>query len=217
MSKSLSLKLPIAVAVILLVAGYAGLEAWPERMEPAGFGVIRINNEVITEDVLEVGDSPIEVPSSSTLDTLDWRLYQSEEFGFEIKYPPALSGLERTYNSEGIVGGINFRLPSQGQSDPSEPYQFNARRFFTDWITDPCAPHPAGVQTDELIGGFSFTKSEARNSDVTLSSIIHIGRHNGVCYRLSYFDRLDGGPVSAANVARFEQIVSTFRLIDPDR
>ena len=104
---------------------------------------------------------PKEPTTTEFVDTSDWEIYRNEEFGFEIRFPRILSDMKRTY-STGVVGGINFRLPTQALSDPFERYQFYGRRGYQYVQPDPCIPIEGGEHTKKNIGGVRFIRTEIK-------------------------------------------------------
>jgi len=161
-----------------------------------------------------------EPTTTEPIDTSDWKVYRNEEYGFEIKYPRDLIGLERIYNTAG-AGGINFKLPGQGLPDPHEPYSFFGRRYLSSGLPDPCRLPCSRAQIERVeIGGVLFTRSYLTNPDIPFSKLkvlIHYtGKHNDICYHLIYADysRNLGKDELQKNIARFESIVSTFKLLD---
>lgn len=236
MPKPPFLKLVIAGTVCLTIAGvgYAGFEMRRDRVQGESQRTQLVSEEervVGKEADPAVETSPLEdtrwlwsqdeVPD---LDVSAWQTYHNEEFGFQVKYPPELFGLERIYSSTSFGrGGINFILPELGPIDPfhPEPYMFSGRTF---WLTDigitpdTCQPNYStrdleSIQIQKEIGGITFTRSEFKRTVAQLGGIEYIGGHQGICYRLSYRTKREDWKELEGNIARFEEIVSTFELL----
>lgn len=174
----------------------------PSTFSPSTSSEIQKNTQSITPSTT----------SQNQIDTSDWETYRNDDFKFEIKYPPELLNLKRTYSSLNIVAGINFKLPKEQSSIPGESMMFIARRFFRDYQPDECLPpkfyNEIIIQTQKEISGIIFTRIETKPPSGL--KIIYIGKYDDICYRF-YFD--PRGNYSEEDIARFENIVDTFRIL----
>lgn len=168
----------------------------------------------------ETTSPPKEPTTTEPVDTSGWKTYRNEEYGFQIKYPPELIGLERIF-STAYAAGVQFRLPGQDPNNPSLPFTFEARRYWKGKAPDPCKP-PAleGLlqQTSQEIDGLLFSIIKAKTTAYRI--VYYIARHEDVCYRFYYwqsrynYSSLEEFQKSFSEYyPLFEQIASTFTLL----
>jgi hypothetical protein len=211
--KIFGIVLTISVVVTVALIGFALVAKPQPQQKPALVGSVPTSEQKAGTDL-------------APLDVSQWQTYRNEEFGFELRYPPELVGLEDVW-SRLDGGGIRFKLPNQQpQGAAAYPYIFGAcsEGCFIESGEPFCEPYLGSLPyEDREVGGIPFKvgtyEVPQQRQGKTWLQVEYVGKNQDMCYAFSYGAtqyeiEKDDRETIETNIARFEQILSTFRFID---
>jgi hypothetical protein len=145
MLKKIGIITAIIVAIILI-----GLTAIYITQRQEGEEMRREERVATTPKVPEQPTIQPEEPVTQPETPTDWKIYKGEKWGWMIKYPPELVGLERSdkdmglryYSDPKTPEFIQFQSPFQDPSEPWMPYSFKAQKYLgvkgVGWVPVKC-------------------------------------------------------------------------------